>query len=166
MLGDNKVTALILRKKAERILKKKPPIPISQFSEIESQKLYQELAVFQIELDLQNEELFLAKEQAVALASKKYVELYDFAPTGYFTFSKLGVIIDLNICGSLMLGKELSRLKGSSFVFFVSDDTKQIFNLFLWNVFITNAKETCEVTLIADGKLSMNVQLNGIVIKN
>ena len=166
MLGDNKVTALILRKKAERILKKKPPVPISQFSEIESQKLYQELAVLQIELDLQNEELFLAKEQAVALASKKYVELYDFAPTGYFTFSKLGVIIDLNICGSLMLGKELSRLKGSSFAFFISDDTKQIFNLFLWNVFITNAKETCEVTLIADGELSMNVQLNGIVIEN
>ena len=166
MLGDNKVTALTLRKKAERILKKKPPVPISQFSEIESQKLYQELAVLQIELDLQNEELFLAKEQAVALASKKYVELYDFAPTGYFTFSKLGVIIDLNICGSLMLGKELSRLKGSSFAFFVSDDTKQIFNLFLWNVFITNAKETCEVTLIADGELSMNVQLNGIVIEN
>ena len=43
MLGDNKVTALILRKKAEQILKKKPPVPISQFSEIESQKLYQEL---------------------------------------------------------------------------------------------------------------------------
>ena len=166
MLSDNKVTALILRKKAEKILKKKPLVPISQFSEIESQKLYQELAVLQIELDLQNKELFLAKKQAVALASKKYVELYDFAPSGYFTFSKQGIIIDLNICGSQMLGKELSRLKGSSFGFFVSDDTKAIFNLFLWNLFITNSKENCEVTLIVDGNLSMNVQLKGIVIEN
>ena len=166
MLVDNKVTALILRKKAEKILRKKPSLPVAQFSEIESQKLYQELALHQIELELQNEELLLAKRQAIAFASKKYVELYDFAPTGYFTFSKQGVIIDLNICGSQILGKELARLRGSRFGFFVSDDTKTIFNLFLWNLFITKAKETCEVTLIVGGDFSMNVQLKGIVIEN
>ena len=166
MLIDNKVTALILRKKAEKILKKKPWVHVAQFSEIESQNLYQELAVHQIELELQNEELLLAKRQAIAFASKKYVELYDFAPTGYFTFSNLGVIIDLNICGSQMLGKELARLRGSRFGFFVSDDTKTIFNLFLWNVFITRAIETSEITLIVSGNLSMNVQLKGIVIEN
>jgi len=166
MLIDNKATALNLRAKAEKILKKKPSIPISHFSIIDSQKLYHELAVHQIELELQNEELFQAKVQAIAFASKKYVELYDFAPTGYFTFSKQGLILDLNICGSEMLGKELARLKGSSFGFFVSEDTKTNFNLFLWNVFITNAKETCEVTLIVDGNLSINVQLKGIVIEN
>ena len=166
MFIDNKVTALNLRKKAERILKRKQSVSISKFSEIEVQNLYHELAVHQIELDLQKEELLRAKEQAVAFASKKYVELYDFAPTGYFTFSRQGVILDLNICGSQMLGKELIRLKGSSFGFFVSDDTKTIFNLFLWNIFITKAKETCEVTLIIGDDFSINVQLNGIVIGN
>jgi len=166
MLVENNATALIRRKKAEKILKKKPSVPVTLFSEIELQKQYHELEVHKIEFELQNEELFRAKRQAIAFASKKYAELYNFAPTAYFTLSKQGVILELNICGSKLLGKDHSRLKGRRFGFFVSDDTKSIFNLFLWNVFITKAKETCDVTLLVDGDLSMNVQLNGIVIEN
>ena len=47
--------------------------------------LVHELKVHQVELELQNEELRLAKlETEVALA--KYSELYNFAPIGLFAF--------------------------------------------------------------------------------
>jgi len=136
-----------------------------QHSEVDTQKLIHELKVHQIELELQFEELDLAKEQA-EVASEKYAELYDFAPTGYFTLSKPGEIIELNHNGAQMLGKERSRLKNSMFGFFVSDDTKPIFNLFLEKVFNGKAKELCEVTLSPDGNSPVYIQLTGIVTGN
>jgi PAS domain-containing protein len=74
------------------------------FSESEKLKLIHELEVHQIELELQNEELLLAKQQADS-AIQKYTELYDFSPSGYFTLSREGIIIDANLTGSTMLGK-------------------------------------------------------------
>ena len=105
MKKDNKSAPAILRQKAEELLKKKPLKTGSQLSEAEMLKLIHELEVHQIELEMQNEELMLANEQA-EFATKKYTELYDFAPSGYFTLSKEGKIIELNLCGSQMLGKE------------------------------------------------------------
>ena len=155
-----------LRQKAEVLLSNRTLKRGSQLSEIDAIKLVHELEVYQIELELQNEELFLAKEKAAELAAEKYAELYDFALSGYFTISKEGRIIDLNLCGSQMLGTERLQLKNNSFDFFVSTDTKPIFNNFLAKVFSSKAKETCELTLSTDGNPPMYVHLNGIVTEN
>jgi hypothetical protein len=88
------------------------------------------LEVHQIELELQNEELILAKTQA-DIAAGKYVELYDFSPSGYFTLSREGEILALNLCGSHIIGKERSFIINSMFGFFVTDETKPVFNHFL-----------------------------------
>src|ERR1035437_5705711 len=131
----------------------------------EMMKLIEELEVYQVELEMQNEELMRAKEQAET-ATEKYTELYDFAPSGYFTLSKEGKIIELNLTGAKMLGKERSRLKNDMFDFFVSNDTRPIFNLFLGKVFHSKVKESCEVTLSIKDHLPMYVHLTWIVTKN
>jgi len=156
----------ILRQKAEALMKRKPSGKSPHLSEFEAMRLVHELEVHQIELELQNEELFLAKEKAAELATEKYAELYDFAPSAYFTLSKSGDILDLNLCGSQMLGKERSLLKKRRFSFFISDDTKPFFNSFLWDVFNSNTRETCELTICADGNKPIYVQLVGIVNDN
>jgi len=155
-----------LRQKAEDQLKKKSSETTFLPSEADVLKLIHELEVHQIELELQNEELLLAKEKAAGLATEKYIELYDFAPSGYFTLSKEGNIIELNLYGSQMLGKERSQLENSRFGYFVSDETKSIFNLFLGKVFNSRAKESCEVTLSMKGNLPIYVFLTGIVTEN
>ena len=157
--------AVILRRKAEEVMKTKFSKPKMEFSEADTQKLIHELKVHQIELELQFEELDLAKEQA-EVASRKYAELYDFAPSGYFTLSREGEIIELNHSGANMLGKERPRLKDCLFGFFVSDDTKPIFNTFLGKVFNDKAKESCEVALSTDDNSSRYVQLTGIATEN
>ena len=156
----------ILRQKAENLLKEKQFEVYTKRSDPEMMKLVQELAVHQIELELQNEEIIQAKEQAVNVASQKYAELYDFAPLGFITLSAEGEIIAINICGSQMLGKRGFQLKNSRFAFFISDETKPIFNLFLSKVFNNNLKEICEITLSGNGQSPIYVYLSGILIEN
>ena len=102
----NKLETSNLRKKALALVKGKRLLPGMQLSKDESMKLIQELEVHQIELELQKEELLLARSPAQD-ATDKYNELYDFAPSGYFTLSKEGEIMELNLCGSQMLGKNV-----------------------------------------------------------
>ncbi|MEY4052333.1 MAG: hypothetical protein RIR64_1318, partial [Bacteroidota bacterium] len=93
------------------------------FSEVEKLKLIHELEVHQIELELQNEELLLAKQQADS-AIEKYTELYDFSPSGYFTISREGIIIDANLTGSVMLGVERINLIQTKFRTFLCNASK------------------------------------------
>ena len=154
-----------LRQKAEKIAKKRLSIKDMLPSVTEMMKLIEELEIHQVELEMQNEELIRARA-AAQNAAEKYTELYDFAPVGYLTLSKEGKIIDLNLSASRMLGKERSRLKNSLFGFFVSNDTKPFYNLFLGFVFNSKTKETCEITLLIHGDIPMYVEITGIVNKN
>ena len=91
--NDNASDAASLRQKAEEHLKKLQSKTASVSSEADMLKLIHELEVHQIELEMQNEELVIAKETA-EIAEEKYTELYDFAPCGYLSLTKEGKITD------------------------------------------------------------------------
>ena len=174
-----------VRQKAEEFLKEKSEAKILQLIEelslqneekamrveelsvasANALKLTHELVVHQIELETLNIELILAKERADE-AAEKYAELYDNAPTGYFILSKEGNIIELNLIGASMLGKERRLLKSSRFGFFVSNDTKPAFSLFLDKTFSSQTRETCDVTLVSGGNTPVYIHLTGIVNEN
>lgn len=156
---------MILRQKAEELQQQKHSITDSKLSEVETLKLIHELEVHQIELEMQKEELILAKEEA-EMAMQKYTELYDFAPSGYFTLTNSGKIAQLNLTGSQLLQKDRSKLINSQFGFFISDDTKPIFNEFLSNVFHSNRKECCEVKLFLENNFTINVYLTAVLFEN
>ena len=112
-----------MRQKAEELLKSKSSIINASHSEADVLKLFHELEVHQIELEMQNQELLLANE-AKNVANEKYIELYDFAPSGYYTLTSNGEIIELNLTGSIMLGKERLYLKNKSLANFITYSTK------------------------------------------
>ena len=116
------------------------------FSEEEKIKFIHELEIKQIELELQNEELLLAKQQADS-AIQKYTELYDFSPSGYFTLSKEGTIIDANHTGAIMLGVDRIDLIQTKFRYFLCNDSKMEFDIFFDKVFINKDRECCEICL-------------------
>jgi len=161
-LGGNSKDEQPLRQKAEEALKKRPSQLDSVRSEADVLWLVQELEVQQVELEMQNEELLLAKEQAELIAAQ-YTEMYDFAPVGYFTLSPAGEIIKLNLAGAKMLGKERSKLKSGLFGFYVTVETKPLFNHFLAKIFSSNITENCDIALSSNGDLPIHVHLNGIV---
>jgi PAS domain-containing protein len=146
---DKKTEAAELREKAEQIVKNllQASTPIQTWmSETDALKLIHELQVHHIELELQNEELMLAKERADS-AMEVSSELYDFSPSGYLTLSKEGIIMALNLFSSRMLGKERTYLLNCLFGSFVTDDTRNLFYLFFEKVFKSKTHESCEIML-------------------
>ena len=77
---------LSLRKKAEEKLKKQSE-RLETLSRQDIQKLVHELGTYQIELEIQNEELRTAQEH-LETSRRKYSDLYNFAPVGYFTLDR------------------------------------------------------------------------------
>src|SRR5687767_10771169 len=79
--------------------------------EVAPRALLHELEVHQLELEMQNEELLSARNEAEnALA--RYTELFDFAPIGYATLGIDGCIREVNHAGAQVLGLPRSRLIG------------------------------------------------------
>ncbi len=149
------------RKKAEELLNINMPESRSKLSDEETLKLIHELEIHHIELELQNDELRLA-QSAAQVASEKYIELYDFAPSGYVTLSSTSEIVKLNHACAKMIGKERSRLINAIMLLFISDDTKQEFLNFLQRTINGISKETCQAVLISDTISPVYVHFEGI----
>jgi len=155
----------LIRNKAEEVIKNNLSKLNSKLSEAEILKLIHELEVHQIELEMQNEELLRAKEKAEK-ASEKYAQLYLFAPSGYFTLSKLGEILELNLVASQILDREHIVLLNHRFGAFVSEDTRPIFNEFLEKIFNNYNRSTCEITIFTNNNLLKHLHLSGIITEN
>lgn len=98
------------------------------------------------ELETQNQEL-REKQREMEEARSRYLDLYDFAPIGYFLFDKKGVIADLNLTGARMLGLPRNVLIGTPFAVFMTKDFTHPFHQHLKKVFSGSTKESCELKL-------------------
>jgi PAS domain S-box-containing protein len=149
------------------------------FQNSEKDKRAKELIIANEELAFQNsekekraEELITANKRLLLAISEekrandKYTQLYDFAPAGFFIISREGKIVDLNLSGAEMVGIERNHQNDKMFYSFVSEDTKTIFNLFFEQIFQSHTNESCEVTLIIDKSLPIDVHLLGIALGN
>ncbi|MDO8412897.1 MAG: ATP-binding protein [Gallionellaceae bacterium] len=133
-----------LRRRAKaRLAKNKTALPRD---EADVQKLLHELLVHQIELEIQNEELLAARD-AVEASLVRYSDLYDFAPVGYFTLERDGIICQANLTGAGMLGVMRSHIRNKRLRSFVHADSLPAFNDFMIRVFASNTKQFCEITL-------------------
>jgi PAS domain S-box-containing protein len=136
-----------LRQKAEEELKNRKPTE-TIVTEVDTLRLIHELQVHQIELEMQNDEMAIANNQAI-IAIEKYVDLYDFAPAGYLTLSKDGSIVGLNFSAATLLGKERSHLKNRMFSTCLNQDSIALFNEFIELTFKSKSKNTCELAIIS-----------------
>jgi PAS domain S-box-containing protein len=116
-------------------------------SEADVRRLVHELQVHQLELEMQNSELQEARDRMESLL-EKYTDLYDFAPVGYFSVDKEGVIQEVNLTGAVLLGVERSRLVNQRLPHFVVSDSQPIFRAFLDRVVAKTGKQVCEAALV------------------
>jgi diguanylate cyclase (GGDEF)-like protein/PAS domain S-box-containing protein len=135
-----------MRQRAEaRLLQTLPDLPKTDW---ENAQLVHELQVHQIELEMHNEELRHAYDEADALRDR-YADLYDFAPLGYFTLDAQGVIIDLNLAGAVLLGIKGSQKGRHRFAANVAERDLPAFGQFHDAVLKARQKLVCEIVLSA-----------------
>ena len=115
-------------------------------SDKETQQLIHELQVHQIELEMQNEEL--RKAQAELEESRaRYSDLYDFAPVGYFTFDRSGLILEANLTAAKELVEERNWLLNKPFRTYIVTEDRNIFDDHLKKVLASENRQTCEIRL-------------------
>lgn len=136
-----------VRNRAEaRLLQSPHPEPKTAW---DNAQLVHELQVHQIELEMSNEELRHAYEEADNLR-ERYADIYDFAPVGYVTLDPLGVIIDMNLAGAVLLGTKGSQKSRHRFAAFLKPSHVETFNRFVDEVLHTNKKLCCETVLASN----------------
>ncbi len=136
-----------------------------RLSEAETLKIVHELEVHQMELEVLNDELVRAKNESEIVA-KKFSDLYDSSPVGYFTISRAGEIIEINLTAAKMLEKDRTHLYNSRFDFFISDNTKITYHQFFNQLFANKTTENCVVNLSLNLDIQLIVQLTGIISEN
>src|SRR5258705_5228640 len=95
-------------------------------AELDAQAILHDLHVHQEEVRAQNEELIEIK-QTLELSRDRYADLYDFAPIAYLTMDPQGVIEEINLTGSGLLGLDRGRIVGTPFGFYVEGADKPKF---------------------------------------
>jgi PAS domain S-box-containing protein len=104
-----------------------------------------DLKMCQLQLEMQNEELQRAQE-TITQARDRYVDLYDFAPVGYFTLDHKDKIVEANLAGAQLLGVERDLLVNRSFSRWVEPKSREACRTHYRKVFEQEGRQTCEVT--------------------
>ena len=156
-----------LRRAAEARLRKRrqspptrTPVPKSKASLL---RLLNELQIYEIELEMQNAELQVARNR-LELLLEKYTDLYDFAPVGYFSLDDQGKILEANLAGADLLGMERARLINTPLQRFLVPAGQAGFLAFLKRVFAGPVKQLFEAEMSKRDSKNFWATFHGISI--
>ncbi len=136
----------LLRKKAEAKLRKLPKV-LKQMTPEDILDVMHELHVYQIELEMQNEELMEAQHR-IEQSYEKYSDLFDLAPSAYFILDRDGVILNVNYTGSNMLEIDKRHLVGKPLsLFLTGKNCQEDFFYHRGTVLETEGSQSFEVTM-------------------
>lgn len=113
----------------------------------DTQLLFHEMRMYQIELEMQAEQLQLA-QMALNAERARYLDLYGFAPVGYCTITKSGLIVQSNLAAASILGQSGSALVGLPISRFVVPDDLGNFDLLRQQLTTTGQTQSCELRLL------------------
>jgi len=128
-------------------------------------KLTNELQTYQIELELQNEELHRSQQELMQV-QKNYTELYDFSPVGYITTSLKGLILRTNWTFSDMLLTERAFLMNHRLSEFIHIEDQDIYYKHLNNLSESGTRQVSELRLQPKDGAVLDVQLESTVVLN
>ena len=129
------------------------------------ERLVQELRAHEFELELQNEQLRLAQAELTA-SRERYMDLYDFAPVGYFTLDRHGSILEANLTGARLLGVERSTLVGGRFGHYVALADRDRFHFYCSQVGSAGGVLETEIRLIPRESPEFYARLEGARPRN
>jgi PAS domain S-box-containing protein len=154
-----------LRTRAEELLRRKgaDTEDLSGLLPEDVQKLLHELQVHQIELEMQNDELRKA-QLALEESRDRYLDLYDYAPVGYFTLDKNALVLEANLSGAGLLGMERGSLIGKPLTSFVHKETQDTFYFHRNQVLQTGTRHMCQIKLVKPDGSWFHAQVESVGI--
>jgi PAS domain S-box-containing protein len=156
-------TRQLLRQVAEDLFAIRPAIPLDD-NGCTPEKIVHELQIQQIELEMQNEALRDAR-LALEVSRDRYADLFDFAPVGYLTLSKKGIIEEGNLTCATILGVERRNLIKSRIGTFVAPDSSDSWYGYFKRVLRIPDKLVCELKLRRGDGSQIHARLESIRIQ-
>jgi PAS domain S-box-containing protein len=101
---------------------------LEALSQEEARRILHELRVYQIELEMQNEEL-LNTQLKLNASRQRYFNFYDMAPVGYCTISEKGLILEANFTVATLLGITREALVRQPITRFIHREDQNIYYL-------------------------------------
>jgi PAS domain S-box-containing protein len=135
-----------LRDKAERMLRQKQMPGFEAYDPVNIERLIEELQIYQIELETQNEEMQRVYAD-LERSTLRYTTLFDFAPIGYLTTDENDSIREINLTGSELLGLERTQIIGQPIVRFIHPDYQDTYYFHMRSVKESDEKVTSELCL-------------------
>jgi len=122
------------------------------------------LKVHEEELRTQNDDLIAAQKE-ITQSQRKYRDLYDFAPIGYFLLDVHGVIQEINLSGADMIDRQRSVICGKPLLIYIQPGYRRPFFAHLRKIWEGRADST-EVVLLKGHQDTLPVELFSVPVKD
>jgi len=122
------------------------------FSSYDEKKQIEDLRIYQIELELQNEELNKSR-QIIEISQKYFTDLFQHSPIAYIILSLEGNILDSNLMASKYLGYNKETLINQRFQSYIPQESIIEYNKCISEIFKVRKDVSSELLFIGkDGK--------------
>lgn len=117
----------------------------------DARQLFHELRVYQIELEMHNEELRRTRHE-LEVSRSRYFDLYNLAPVGYLTLNEQGLVLEVNLAAIAMLGVERNEIVKKPISKFIYHEDQDLYYLHRKKLFEVNELQVWEMRMVrSDG---------------
>jgi PAS domain S-box-containing protein len=155
----------VLRDKAEAVLTSQSKPAILPTKKKNPDQLVHELQVYQVELEMQNDELRRSQE-ALEEERGRFAAIFNFAPLGFFVLDPATVIQECNEMGLNLFEATRTMLIGKRFISFISSESSDQFYLFIKKLLSSGKTEHTLLPFVGAGARKFYGQVQGCVVKN
>ncbi|MFA5904460.1 MAG: PAS domain S-box protein [Desulfobacula sp.] len=151
-----------LRRQAEDLMLK-PEFSRTTMDVEDPLKLIHELQTFQIELELQNDELLRSQEELTEFKIN-YSQLFDFTPVGYVILDIKGLVLNANLTLANMLSTERTGLIDRPLSSHIRFEDQDIYYRHLQTLFDSKERQICDLKMKKKEGAFFDVQLESTAI--
>ncbi len=149
-----------LREQAKNEIRNGMKIDTSLY-ETDFKVLIEELSIYQIELEHQNQELYKSQEE-IQQSKDRYLDLFDNAPIGYLIVDKNGWIKGINHTACLLLESSKDELTNNKITKIIHPDFQDIYYLFFRTLINQKRNQTCDIKLQKSSNAFFHARIQGI----
>ena len=128
------------------------------------EELIHELRVHQIQLEMQAEEL-RSTQLALTESRDQYLDLYEFAPVGYFTLTDTALISRANLTAAVLFGIDRTKLINARFRKWIVPEDLETWDRYFSNLLQSENKITIALTLKRGDRGTFPARLECIRLK-